>query len=76
MTHFLASDENQSDRDSEMDALLHAIQRDTAGQVQDYFSPQVAQTEKNAGGPTAPCREPAEQCEMDIHDCRYSEINR
>ncbi len=50
MTHFLASDENQSDRDSEMDALLHAIQRDTAGQVQDYFSPQVAQTEKMLAG--------------------------
>ncbi|KGL57218.1 hypothetical protein NB724_004012 [Pantoea ananatis] len=64
------------ERDKEMDALLQAIEPGSTGELQDYFSPHS----QSVTGVDAPrqglCREPAEQCEMDIHDCRYTEINR
>ncbi|MBW1212707.1 DUF2525 domain-containing protein [Pantoea allii] len=67
---------DQNDRDREMDALLKAIQPESTGDLQDYFSQQKHSSSLADDHRAGLCREPAEQCEMDIQDCRYGEISR
>lgn len=67
---------DQHDRDKEMDALLKAIQPASTGELQDYFAQSMHSSPVPDNLCTGTCREPAEQCEVDIHDCRYAELNR